>query len=64
MRHSRGGIVLRDTYGDEHFVPMQRIQSPKMKPRPEPFIPEHLMLGKAMLVFWPMVPHFRWKLLH
>jgi hypothetical protein len=53
-----------DTFGDEHFVPLQRIRSPKVSPRPEPFIPAHLMLGKAMLVFWPVYPHFRWKLLH
>ncbi|MHC4942189.1 MAG: signal peptidase I [Planctomycetota bacterium] len=63
LRHFRGGISLVDTFGDEHFVPMQRIKSPRVSPVPEPFIPAHLMLGKAMLVFWPIYPHFRWKLL-
>lgn len=29
----------------------------------ESFIHEKYMLGKAMAVFWPIYPHFRWKLI-
>jgi len=27
------------------------------------FVPRNLLLGKAIAVFWPIVPHFRWKLI-
>lgn len=27
------------------------------------FIPRELLLGKAIAVFWPIFPHFRWKLI-
>ncbi len=27
------------------------------------YVPRKLLLGKALAVFWPIVPHFRWKLL-
>jgi signal peptidase I len=27
------------------------------------YIPRHLLLGKAIAVFWPIVPQFRWKLI-
>lgn len=27
------------------------------------FAPRKLLLGKALAVFWPIVPHFRWKLI-
>ena len=27
------------------------------------YIPRNLLLGKAIAVFWPIYPHFRWKLL-
>ncbi|MBI4881445.1 MAG: hypothetical protein HY812_17550, partial [Planctomycetes bacterium] len=27
------------------------------------FVPRRLLLGKAIAVFWPIYPHFRWKLI-
>ena len=27
------------------------------------FVPTNLLLGKAIAVFWPIYPHFRWKLI-
>lgn len=27
------------------------------------FVPRNLLLGKAIAVFWPIYPHFRWKLI-
>jgi len=49
-----------DIYGDIHALrglDMAR----DMNRRPHSFIHEKFMLGKAMAVFWPILPHFRWK---
>jgi len=60
---NRSGVNIVDIYGDSLFLPMAELKSPNYVRQPEHFIPEKLMLGKAMCIFWPIFPHFRWKLL-
>ena len=53
-----------DIYGETYRTP--RGQEPVIERRgvgPFNFIPKNLLLGKAIAVFWPIFPHFRWKLL-
>ena len=63
------GFLFRDIYGDERFVSFSDLEPlPDGGGRPYEiramhFIPGELLLGKAMLVFWPVFPHLRWKLL-
>jgi signal peptidase I len=49
-----------DVYGDVHTL-HGRDMARDMHRRPQSFIHEKFMLGKAMAVFWPILPHFRWK---
>jgi len=45
---------LRDEYGELHsFLSMDR---PQLTPEMAPFVPRHLITGRALLVFWPLVP--------
>ena len=53
------GYALTDIYGDNRIISTSSPPPSKY----EHFIPKKLMLGKALAVFWPIVPHFRWKLL-
>lgn len=57
------GVNIVDIYGDKLTIPASELKSVNHTSHPEHFIPEKLMLGKAMCVFWPIYPHFRWKLL-
>ncbi len=55
-------VTVYDRNGDGHAVSgMELFDPPALEP--EPFIHEKYMLGKAMAVFWPVYPHFRWKLI-
>ena len=62
-RKAGDGFILTDIYGDEIRLPYREIKDSKYQTVPEHFIPEKLLLGKAMVIFWPVFPHFRWKLL-
>ncbi|MFH0946550.1 MAG: signal peptidase I [Planctomycetota bacterium] len=50
------GETYRAPYGQEPIIDRKGID-------PFNFIPRNLLLGKAIAVFWPIFPHFRWKLL-
>ncbi|MFH2002288.1 MAG: S26 family signal peptidase, partial [Planctomycetota bacterium] len=54
---------IKDQYGNIRFVDQSLLSKRYYDKNPEPFIHKKLMLGKAMVVFWPIFPHFRWKLL-
>jgi signal peptidase I len=51
-----------DIYGDGHTLCGQDLAD-YPKNDPSPFFHEKFLLGKAMAVFWPIYPHFRWKLI-
>ena len=55
-------VAIKDVYGDWRRIPRSEVKAGPDTVS-EHFIPEKLMLGKAMVVFWPVYPHFRWKLL-
>jgi len=63
--------TVLDLNGDPHVVcgkdlrdhPETDNKKVLIRLQPEPFIHEKYMLGKAMAVFWPIYPHFRWKLI-
>lgn len=60
------GYLITDIYGEDRYVPiveMKKQDIPSISLDPASFVPRSLVLGKAMVVFWPMFPHFRWKLL-
>jgi signal peptidase I len=45
---------LRDEYGElHHFLSSSR---PQQTPEMAPFVPRNLVTGRALLVFWPLVP--------
>jgi len=50
------GETYRVPYGAEPVINRVGVQ-------PFNFIPRNLLLGKAIAIFWPIYPHFRWKLL-
>lgn len=51
-----------DIYGDTHYLRgIDLAKNPEFDN--EHFVHEKFMLGKAMAVFWPIYPHFRWKLI-
>lgn len=56
-------IVMNDVQGDPWLIPFNEIQPSGVTAEPVPFIPDRLMLGKAMVIWWPIFTHFRWKLL-
>ena len=51
-----------DIYGDGHTLCGQDLAGYPTND-PNPFFHEKFLLGKAMAVFWPIYPHFRWKLI-
>ena len=58
-----GRLAFADTHGDTRiFSPANVVESESGK-NPAPFIHERYLLGKAGLVFWPVVDPFRWKLI-
>jgi signal peptidase I len=62
-----GQIAFADVHGDEAVfresdaLNLQRDRTPPREPAP--FIHRRYLLGKAMVVFWPIVDPFRWKLI-
>ncbi|MBU0755297.1 MAG: signal peptidase I [Planctomycetes bacterium] len=62
-RRTMNAFILTNEYGDDITLSLSEIRGGSDEIRSEHFIPEKLMLGKAMVVFWPVYPHFRWKLL-
>jgi len=62
-RGDRDGFLFTDIYGDQVFLPRSELKDPYPRQMDKNFIPKKLMMGKAMVVFWPIYPHFRWKLL-
>jgi len=56
-----GSILFADVHGDEFtFWPHEVVSRSE---RPAPFIHQRYLLGKAIMVFWPVVDPFRWKLI-
>ncbi len=63
--------TVLDLNGDPHVVCGKDLRSHPgegnkkilIRREDESFIHEKYMLGKAMAVFWPIYPHFRWKLI-
>jgi hypothetical protein len=62
-RQTKDAFLVRDIYGDLITVPYTDLEMRNYRTESVHFIPEKLMLGKAMVVFWPVYPHFRLKLL-
>ncbi len=54
-----------DIFGETWHLPRNADAFGRDVPGPEyHFVPRRLLLGKALAVFWPIYPHFRWKLIH
>jgi hypothetical protein len=51
-----------DEFGDSRVVPKKEVARLREGVL-EPFVSRNLMLGKAMVIFWPVYPHFRWNIL-
>ncbi len=53
-----------DTFGERHRTPFgeEPVVRDDFSDRFH-FVPRRLLLGKAIAVFWPIYPHFRWKLI-
>lgn len=47
-------LVFRDEHGERHVFP--EAESTWLTPGPAPFVPREMILGRALLVFWPYVP--------
>jgi signal peptidase I len=62
-RQGAGGFLVTDRFGDERYLAPSMLARRRFDLQAEPFIPRELMLGKALVVFWPIFPHFRWKLI-
>ncbi|MGQ0551610.1 MAG: signal peptidase I [Planctomycetota bacterium] len=56
-----GDYVFADTHGDEFRFSDADIVSQRREPAP--FIHRRYLLGKALVVFWPVFDPFRWKLI-
>jgi signal peptidase I len=56
-----GSFIFADIHGDEFQIRPADVAAQALAPAP--FIHERYLLGKAVAVFWPVVP-FRWKLIH
>lgn len=53
-----------DIYGETYRMSIGRQPIVKRVDTEEfSFVPGNLLLGKAIAVFWPIYPHFRWKLI-
>lgn len=61
-RTTPDGYRLIDHFGDPRELARTEVVG---KPRTQrtPFVSRNLMLGKAMVIFWPVYPHFRWNIL-
>lgn len=60
-RHRNGSLTFADVHGDEiTFRPHEVIGQ---RQEPAPFIHRRFLLGKAVVVFWPVWSPFRWKLI-
>jgi len=53
---------FQDIYGDIHNVCGKNLAK-RVEIDAESFVHEKFLLGKALAVFWPIYPHFRWKLI-
>jgi signal peptidase I len=62
-RFVRSGLAFTDIYGDNRVIPPSEISYCKARVQSEHYIHKKLMLGKALVIFWPIYPHFRWKLI-
>ena len=62
-RGIKGDLLFTDIYGDQMMLPRSEIREWPPPRIDRNYIPKKLMLGKAMVVFWPIYPYFRWKLL-
>jgi len=54
-------VVFTDTLGEEHVFPWNGKEwnpelPPLMKAQPAPFVPQEYVIGRALLVFWPVFP--------
>jgi signal peptidase I len=56
-----GRLAFADTHGDTRVFSQADIVEQRL--RTAPFIHERYLLGKAGLVFWPVVDPYRWKLI-
>ena len=56
-----GSILFADVHGDEYSLWPHDIKG--RSEHPAPFIHERYLLGKAIMVFWPVYDPFRWKLI-
>lgn len=54
-----GKTIFRDKFGNIFFLP----ENQKGESKPSPFVPKSLLLGRAILIFWPLWPEFRPKLI-
>jgi signal peptidase I len=54
-------LRFADMHGDEHIL--DRADIIAERPAWAPFIPARNLLGKAIVVFWPVFRPFRWKLI-
>ncbi|MFH2002688.1 MAG: signal peptidase I, partial [Planctomycetota bacterium] len=66
-RYTSEGLTTTDNFGEDRYILRSDIKvnanHTLYTAQREPFIHRRLVLGKAMVVFWPITPHFRWKLL-
>ena len=56
-------LVFEDEWGETHWFPSGTVES--LPPEDAPFVPGHMIQGKALAVFWPLNPRqgiyrFKW----
>jgi signal peptidase I len=56
-----GRVAFADVHGDETVFARDDVVD--LTRQPAPFIHQRYLLGKAMVVFWPVFHPFRWKLI-
>ena len=62
------GWAYRDTWGERHWIPLERILSgpipgARYPGTPGPFVPRNLILGRALAVFWPLkIGRMMWRI--
>jgi hypothetical protein len=54
-----GRLAFADVLGDSFVFGEDEVVDEHVQP--SPFIDERFLLGKAVLVFWPILDPFRWK---
>ena len=47
---------FRDEWGELHTMPAASVKDASPMTTPAPFVPRHMMLGRAISVFWPIKP--------